>query len=146
MHKIILINGPNLNLLGNRENAIYGNLTLKEIEIISKKKSKELNLQLSFYQSNSESEIIDLIHSVEKMHDGLIINPAGFTHTSVAILDALRAIFKPKIEIHLSNIYAREDFRKKSITAAGVDGYICGFGYLSYILAIDALNSLLNNK
>ena len=145
MHNIILINGPNLNLLGNRENTIYGNLTLEEIEAISKKKSEELNLQLSFYQSNSESEIIGLIQSVEKKHDGLIINPAGFTHTSVAILDALRSISKPKIEIHLSNIYVREDFRKTSITAAGVDGSIYGFGYLSYILAIEALYRLLNN-
>jgi len=146
MHKILLINGPNLNLLGNRENAIYGNLSLAEIEEISKKKSNELNLQSSFHQSNSESEIIELIQSVEKKYDGLIINPAGFTHTSVAILDALRSISKPKIEIHLSNIYAREDFRKTSITAPGVNGSICGFGYLSYILAIEALNGLLNNK
>ena len=146
MHKIILINGPNLNLLGNRENDIYGNLSLEEIEKISNKKSNELNLKLTFCQSNSESEIIDLIQSVQKIHDGLIINPAGFTHTSVAILDALRAISKPKIEIHLSNIYIREDYRKTSLTASGVDGSICGFGHLSYILAIEALNSLLNNK
>ena len=146
MHKILLINGPNLNLLGNRENTIYGNLKLEEIEEMSKKKSKELDLQLSFHQTNSESEIIGLIQSVEKMHDGLIINPAGFTHTSVAILDALRVISKPKIEIHLSNIYVREDYRKTSITASGVDGSICGFGYLSYILAIEALNSLLDNN
>ena len=146
MHKILLINGPNLNLLGNREKDIYGNLSLTEIEEISKKKSNELNLKLTFCQSNSESEIIELIQSVQKLHDGLIINPAGYTHTSVAILDALRAISKPKIEIHLSNIYVREDYRKTSITASGVDGSICGFGYLSYILAIEALNSLLNNN
>ena len=146
MHKILLINGPNLNLLGNREKDIYGDLTLSEIEEICKKKSKELNLKLTFYQSNSESKIIELIHSVQNLHDGLIINPAGFTHTSVAILDALRAISKPKIEIHLSNIYVREDYRKTSITAAGVDGSICGLGYLSYILALEALNSLLNNN
>ena len=146
MHKILLINGPNLNLLGNRENDIYGNLSLEEIEKISNKKSNELNLKLTFCQSNSESEIIDLIQSVQKIHDGLIINPAGFTHTSVAILDALRAISKPKIEIHLSNIYIREDYRKTSLTASGVDGSICGFGHLSYILALEALNSLLNNK
>ena len=146
MHKILLINGPNLNLLGNREKDIYGDLTLSEIEEICKKKSKELNLKLTFDQSNSESKIIELIQSVQNLHDGLIINPAGFTHTSVAILDALRAISKPKIEIHLSNIYVREDYRKTSLTAAGVDGSICGFGYLSYILAIEALNRLLNNK
>ena len=145
MHKILLINGPNLNLLGNREKDIYGDLTLSEIEEICKKKSKELNLKLTFDQSNSESKIIELIQSVQNLHDGLIINPAGFTHTSVAILDALRAISKPKIEIHLSNIYNREDYRKNSITSTGVDGIICGFGSLSYILAIEALNSLLVN-
>ena len=146
MYKILLINGPNLNLLGNREKDICGDLSLKEIEGISKKKSKELNLELNFCQSNSESEIIELIQSVQKIHDGLIINPAGFSHTSVAILDALRTVSKPKIEIHLSNIYVREDYRKTSITASGVDGSIFGFGYLSYILAIEALNSILNNN
>ena len=145
MKKILLINGPNLNLLGKRETNIYGNLSLEKIEEISKKKSSELNLNLNFEQSNSESKIIELIHDVEKSYDGLIINPAAFTHTSVAILDALRAIEKPKIEIHLSNIYNREDYRKNSITAPGVNGIICGFGYLSYLLAIEALNNLLNN-
>mgnify|MGYP001163791322 CR=1 FL=1 len=104
------------------------------------------NLELTFCQSNSESEIIELIQSVQNKHDGLIINPAGYTHTSVAILDALRAISKPKIEIHLSNIYLRENYRKTSITAAGVNGSICGFGYLGYILAIEALNNILNNN
>ena len=146
MLKILIINGPNLNLLGNREKKIYGNFSLKDIEEMSKKKSRELNLQLNFHQSNSESQIIELIQSVEKKYDGLIVNPAGFTHTSIAILDALRAISKPKVEIHLSNIYAREDYRKSSISASGVDGSICGFGYLSYILAIEALNSILNNN
>ena len=140
----MLINGPNLNLLGKRETNIYGNLSLEKIEEISKKKSSELNLNLNFEQSNSESKIIELIHDVEKNYDGLIINPAAFTHTSVAILDALRAIEKPKIEIHLSNIYKREDYRKNSITASGVNGIICGFGHLSYILAIEALSNLLN--
>ena len=145
MHNILIINGPNLNLLGNREKDIYGNLSLQNIEEMSQKKSKELNIKLNFCQSNSESEIIELIQSVQTTYDGLIINPAAYTHTSVAILDALRAVSKPKIEIHLSNIYVREDYRKTSITASGVDGSICGFGYLSYILAIEALNSLLNN-
>ena len=145
MKKIIIINGPNLNLLGNRETAIYGKPTLAEIEQLSKNKANELNLDLNFYQSNSESEIIDLIHKTQTDFDGLIINPAAFTHTSIALLDALKAISKPKIEIHLSNIYNREDYRKNSITSAGIDGMICGFGSLSYILAIEALNSLLVN-
>ena len=146
MKKIIIINGPNLNLLGNRENKIYGNSSLKDIEIMSLKKCEELNLKLYFCQSNNEGDMISLIQSSEGDYDGLIINPAAFTHTSVAILDALRSLSKPKIEIHLSNIYNREEYRKKSLTSEGVDGMICGFGSLSYVLAIDAINSLINNK
>ena len=145
MKKIIIINGPNLNLLGNREKEIYGESTLAEIEQLSINKAKELNLELQFSQSNSESVIIELIHKAQKDFDGLIINPAAFTHTSIAILDALRSISKPKIEVHLSNIYSREEFRKKSITSSAVNGIICGFGSLSYLLAIQALNGLLNN-
>ena len=113
MKKIIIINGPNLNLLGNREQKIYGDKSLDEIEKISKHKSNSLNLDCFFCQSNDEGELINHIHSAESSFDGLIINPAAFTHTSVAILDALRAINKPKIEIHLSNIYTREEYRKK---------------------------------
>ncbi len=145
MNKIIIINGPNLNLLGNRETDIYGKTTLAEIEQLSKNKANKLNLDINFFQSNSESEIIELIHKAQTDFDGLIINPAAFTHTSIALLDALKTISKPKIEIHLSNIYNREDYRKNSITSNGVDGIICGFGPLSYILAIEALNSLLVN-
>ena len=105
-----------------------------------------LILSVFFCQSNNEGELINFIHSVEKEYDGLIINPAAFTHTSVALLDALRSISKPKIEIHLSNIYTREEYRKKSITSEGVDGLICGFGSLSYILAIEAINNLIYTK
>ena len=144
MKKIIIINGPNLNLLGDRETSIYGDISLKDIEKQSLEKCKKLNLDLFFCQSNNEGELIGFIHSAEKKFDGLIINPAAFTHTSVALLDALRAISKPKIEIHLSNIYNREDYRKNSITAEGVNGIICGFGALSYILAIEAINNLMN--
>jgi len=143
MKKIIIINGPNLNLLGDREKNIYGSHTLDEIEKLSNDRAKKLNLSLTFVQSNSESEIIDSIHKVKKDFDGLIINPAAYTHTSIAILDALKATSKPKIEIHLSNIYLREEYRKNSITSNGVDGIIAGFGHFSYILAIDAINSLL---
>ena len=145
MKKIIVINGPNLNLLGNRENSIYGNLSLKEIESKSIEKCKELNLNLFFCQSNNEGELINFIHLAENEYNGLIINPAGLTHTSIALLDALRAISIPKIEIHLSNIYTREDYRKRSITSEGVNGIICGFGYLSYILAIEALKNIIND-
>ena len=143
MKKIIIINGPNLNLLGNREKNIYGDISLQDIEKKTKEKCKEMNMDLFFCQSNNEGELINFIQSAEEKYDGLIINPAAFTHTSVALLDALRAISKPKIEIHLSNIYNREDYRKKSITSEGVNGLICGFGSLSYILAIEAMNNLI---
>ena len=143
MKKIIIINGPNLNLLGNREKDIYGDISLQDIEKKTKAKCKGMNIDLFFCQSNNEGELINFIQSAEEKYDGLIINPAAFTHTSVALLDALRAISKPKIEIHLSNIYNREDFRKKSITSEGVNGLICGFGSLSYILAIEAMNNLI---
>ena len=143
MKKIIIINGPNLNLLGNREKNIYGDVSLQKIEKETKEKCKKMNLDLFFCQSNNEGELINFIQSAEKKYDGLIINPAAFTHTSVALLDALRAISKPKIEIHLSNIYNREDYRKNSITSEGVNGLICGFGSLSYMLAIEAINNLI---
>ena len=143
MKKIIIINGPNLNLIGNREKNIYGDISLQDIEKKTKEKCKEMNMDLFFCQSNNEGELINFIQSAEEKYDGLIINPAAFTHTSVALLDALRAISKPKIEIHLSNIYNREDYRKKSITSEGVNGLICGFGSLSYTLAIEAINNLI---
>lgn len=146
MKKIIIINGPNLNLLGERESSIYGSKSLEDIKKISENKCKDLNLKCFFCQSNNEGELIDLIHLLKKDYDGLIINPAAFTHTSVALLDALRAINKPKIEIHLSNIYTREEYRKKSITSEGVNGLICGFGSLSYILAIEAIEKLIHKN
>ena len=145
MKKIIIINGPNLNLLGNREKDVYGKISMEEIEKQSRKKCENLNLELFFCQSNNEGEIINFIQSAEDKYDGLIINPAAFTHTSVALLDALRALSKPKIEIHLSNIYNREEYRRKSITSEGVNGLICGFGYWSYILAIEAINNMINS-
>ena len=146
MKKIIIINGPNLNLLGNREESIYGSNSLDEIKTECIKKAKAKDIECFFCQSNNEGELINFIHSAEKEYDGIIINPAAFTHTSVAILDALRAINKPKLEIHLSNIYTREDYRKKSVTSEGVDGLICGLGPLSYLLAIEAISKLIYNK
>jgi 3-dehydroquinate dehydratase-2 len=146
MKKIIIINGPNLNLLGNREVDIYGKNSLDEIKLQVEKRCKELNLDCFFCQSNNEGDLINFVQSAINQFDGLIINPAAFTHTSVALLDALRTVDKPKIEIHLSNIYTREDYRKKSITSEGVNGLICGFGTLSYILALEAINNLINKK
>ena len=143
--KILIVNGPNLNLLGQREELIYGKETLEDIKNNCEKYSSKLNLIIDFYQFNNEGEIIDKLHEVDKIYDGLIINPAAYTHSSIAILDSLRAIKKPKIEIHLSNIYAREDYRKKSITSEGVNGLICGFGSNSYILGIEAIYKLIYN-
>ena len=125
--KILIINGPNLNLLGQREENIYGNETLDDIKGKCERKGNEVNLEIDFFQSNNEGEIINKLHEIEKNYDGLIINPAAYTHSSIAILDSLRAINEPKIEIHLSNIYSREEYRKKSITSEGVNGLICGF-------------------
>jgi len=145
MKRIIIVNGPNLNLLGNREADIYGDTTLDDIKNNCVEKGKTLNLEVYFFQSNNEGEIINYIQEVNEKYDGLIINPAAFTHSSIAILDALRSLNKPKIEIHLSNIYAREEYRKKSVTSEGVDGLICGFGGNSYILGIEAIAKLIYN-
>lgn len=145
MKKILIINGPNLNLLGKREELIYGKATLEDIKKNCEQYSSKLKLKIDFFQFNNEGEIIDKIQEVEKKYDGLIINPAAYTHSSIAILDSLRVIKKPKIEIHLSNIYSREDYRKKSITSEGVDGLICGFGENSYILGIEAIHKLIYN-
>ena len=143
MKKILIINGPNLNLLGNREDDIYGKDSLDKIKSDCEKIGIEKKLEIIFFQSNNEGEIIDKIHEVNDKFDGLIINPAAFTHSSIAILDSLRAINKHKIEIHLSNIYAREEYRKKSITSEGVEGLICGFGGNSYLLGIEAICKLI---
>ena len=143
MKKILIVNGPNLNLLGNREDDIYGKDSLDKIKSDCEKKGMEKKLEINFFQSNNEGEIIDKIHEVNDQFDGLIINPAAFTHSSIAILDSLRAINKPKIEIHLLNIYSREEYRKKSITSEGVHGLICGFGGNSYLLGIEAICKLI---
>ena len=138
MKKILVINGPNLNLLGTREPDIYGKKTLNDVEEECKKEFK--NIKIIFTQSNSESEIIELIHNTEE-YCGIIINAGAFTHTSIAIHDALKAINLPKVEVHISNIYNRDDFRKKSFISPVVDGIIAGFGTNVYKLAI---NSLVN--
>ena len=146
MKKVLIINGPNLNLIGEREKDIYGSISFEEIKKEFLKESNRLGIETDFRQTNNEGEIINWIHEVNSDYDGLIINPAGYTHTSIAILDSLRSINKPKIEIHLSNIYNREEYRKKSITSEGVNGLISGFGVNSYTLAIQAINNLLSNK
>ena len=146
MKNILIVNGPNLNLLGNRENQFYGETTLMKIQLLCEQHCKKNEFECDFYQSNHEGELIEKIQSVDKVYDGIIINPAAFTHTSIALLDALRATSKPKIEVHISNIYAREDYRRKSITSEAVNGVICGFGENGYVLAIDAIKNLIYSK
>jgi len=141
--KIQIINGPNLNLLGKREPDIYGHLTLDQIGLEVEKYASKKNISIDFYQSNIEGEIINKIQEASDNKHGIIINAAAFTHTSVAIIDALNIVKFPKIEIHLTNIFAREEFRHKSMISKAVNGIICGFGLNSYILAIDAIESLL---
>ena len=143
MKKILIINGPNINLIGTRETDIYGKTDISEIEDQCKNKGININLEIDFRQTNSEGEIINWLHEVNNNFEGLIINPAGYTHTSISILDSLKTIKKPKIEVHLSNIYSREEYRKQSITGEGVNGIICGFGVNSYILAIEAIKKLI---
>ena len=143
-NKIIIINGPNLNLLGEREQSQYGTATLKEIEKECLKKSKELGLEVEFTQSNVEGELVNIIQDSRKKFNGIIINAAAFTHTSVAIRDALDIFKKPIIELHISNIYKREEFRQKSLISDIVTGGIFGLGAYGYILAIISMQKLLN--
>ena len=145
MKKIKIIDGPNLNLLGKREPEIYGSETLNDIQALVKSHiiSRKYDLEASFFQSNSEGEIVDCIQNSNQSSDGIIINAAGFSHTSVAVLDALLAIQIPKIEVHLTNLFKREDFRHHSFISKGVNGVICGFGSNSYLLAVDGINKLI---
>ena len=145
-NKIIIINGPNLNLLGEREQSQYGSITYEDLKRNCMNKSKELGLNLEFVQSNVEGEIVDLIQDSIKKFDGIIINAAAFTHTSIAIRDALSVFKKPVIEIHISNIYKREEFRHKSLISDIVTGGIFGLGGNGYILAIISMQKLLNNE
>ena len=142
--KILFINGPNLNLLGQREQSQYGKITFDELKRLCLEKSNELDMKLEFVQSNIEGEIVTLIQKAKKLHDGIIINAAAFTHTSVAIRDALQIYDKTKIEVHISNIYNREEFRKKSLISDVVNGGIFGLGSHGYILAIMAMHKMLN--
>ncbi len=143
--EILIINGPNINLLGERETGYYGSLTLAEIDGIIMEYGGKKNIKLSFFQSNSEGEIIDFIHNNKKA-DGIVINPAAYTHTSIAIRDAISSVSVPTVEVHLSNIHSREEFRRHSHIAPVCIGQITGFGYYSYILGLMALENFLNSK
>jgi len=145
-HKIIIINGPNLNLLGEREKEKYGNVTLKQIEKECKNFAKKNNTTITFKQSNIEGKIINYIQESRKKYDGLIINAAGYTHTSVAIRDALMILKIPIIELHITNIYKREKFRHKSLLSKAARSVICGFGAKGYTLALEGLKEIIKNE
>ena len=143
MNKIIILNGPNLNLLGEREKSQYGNLTLKDIEKNCNDYAGKNNIKLSLFQSNIEGELVGQIQTSRDNQDGLIINAGGYTHTSVAIHDALKILKIPIIELHISNIYNREEFRHKSLISKAANGVICGFGTDGYIMSLQAMNKFL---
>ena len=142
--KILIINVPNLNLLGEREESKYGKTTLDEVEKNCQMHAKTIGLEIKFSQSNIEGEIVTMIQKAKGVYDGIIINAAGYTHTSVAILDALLAIKIPTIEVHITNIYNREEFRKKSLISKAANGIICGFGINGYIMALDSIKKILS--
>ena len=146
MNKIIILNGPNLNLLGEREKNQYGSFTLKDIEKSCSEYSSTNNIKLSFFQSNIEGELVDKIQNSRLDQDGLIINAGGYTHTSIAIHDALKILKIPIIELHISNIYNREEFRHKSLISKVARGVICGFGANGYIMSLNAMSKFLKNE
>ena len=146
MLKIIILNGPNLNLLGEREKSQYGNKTLNDIEKNCKVFAEKNKINLSFFQSNIEGELVNQIQESRNNQDGLIINAGGYTHTSVAIHDALKILKIPIIELHISNVYNREDFRHKSLISKVAKGVICGFGARGYLMSLEAIIKILKNE
>ena len=144
-NNIIIINGPNINLLGDRDKSLYGGETYENLQNRCKSEAKKIKVNIDFYQSNIEGEIVTKIQESIKKYDGLIINAAAFTHTSVAIRDALSLYKKPSIELHISNIYKREEFRQKSLISNVVSGIICGLGTTGYILAINSIYEMIQN-
>ena len=143
MKKVLVVNGPNLNMLGTREPEIYGTTTLKDIENIVKEKAQSLGIETEFFQSNHEGDIVDKICNAKIGFNGIIINPAAYTHTSVAIRDAISAVGLPVIEVHLSNIHSREEFRHKSLTAPVCKAQISGCGILGYVFALEYLFKII---
>ncbi len=139
MTSLLILNGPNLNLLGQRQPEVYGTTTLSDIEAMSQAKAASFSVGLEFKQSNSEGEMVDIIHAAKGQHDGIILNAGAYTHTSIALMDAVSSVELPVIELHLSNIHAREEFRHKSYVAKVAVGVICGFGAVGYELAVEAM-------
>ena len=146
MNKIIILNGPNLNLLGEREKNQYGSFSLNDVEKMCIEHAKLNDLKIDFYQSNIEGELVEKIQDSRKNQDGMVINAGGYTHTSVAIHDALKIIKIPIIELHISNIYNREEFRHKSLISKVAKGVICGFGAKGYVMALDAMHNFLKDE
>lgn len=144
--RIFVLNGPNLNLLGLREPEIYGRTTLTEVQATCERVGESQGIVVDFRQSNHEGLLIDWIHEAREAADGLILNAGAYTHTSIAIHDALKALEQPKIELHISNIHAREEFRRHSYVGMASDGVICGFGIEGYALALDAMKRLIEKR
>jgi 3-dehydroquinate dehydratase-2 len=145
LHRTLVLNGPNLNLLGQREPGIYGRTTLAEIEGMCRAAGERLGLEIECRQSNSEGQLVSWVQEIPGHFAGLILNAGAYSHTSIALLDALRALKEPLIEVHLSNIYQRETFRQYSYVSLAAKGVICGFGPRGYLMALDALAALLND-
>ncbi len=146
MQSILILNGPNLNLLGQRQPEVYGTTTLDDIGEMCAEHARRCGVEIEFAQSNHEGAMIDLIHQAKSLHDGIILNAGAYTHTSVALHDALASVELPAIELHLSNVHARETFRHRSYLAPVVTGIICGFGANGYRLAMDAMCGLLEDS
>ena len=140
--RVLFLNGPNLNMLGEREESLYGQLTLNEINDLIQKKADNMGIKVDFFQSNEEGKLVSMIQESSGKVDFIVINPAAFTHTSIAIRDALLAVQSKFVEVHLSNIFSREDFRQNSYVSSISLGVISGFGHEGYLMALDALSSL----
>ncbi|HBM40334.1 MAG TPA: type II 3-dehydroquinate dehydratase [Sulfitobacter sp.] len=145
MTSILILNGPNLNLLGTRQPEVYGKTTLADVEALCREKAKMLGFDVAFEQSNHEGALIDLIHAAKGKHAGIVLNAGAYTHTSIALMDAIASVELPVVEVHLSNIHAREEFRHRSYIAPVALGQICGFGAQGYLMALDALKAHLKD-
>jgi 3-dehydroquinate dehydratase II len=145
MPSVLILNGPNLNLLGTRQPEVYGSTTLADVNALCADKAQALGLELQFEQSNHEGVLIDHIHAAKGTHGGIVLNAGAYTHTSVALMDAIASVELPVVEVHLSNIHAREAFRHTSYIAPVAVGQICGFGTKGYLMALDALSDILSS-